>query len=348
MLDFRELMMGKTHIVGASDQVHACLKRSQTMSGMTRFARQAGQTFSEGSIQALDKSGVEDAATMRAQEQPLRLLQASMGHLAGDLNHAFFLRSLDNRPNVQVWPDTQTGSPDSPRLLDLLPESAADTARISAPSICQDEQGAQASCTSANLVHQGISQMAITRALDHPTQPQARRNHHRQAHPGDHLTAFHPNFIGLNVHQVQLTLFDDRLMHLGTMRSCSITPIGYSPLIQAKGMDNGLDRASIREQRYDDDDQFHGFAQSLKHRSPTGTERLFTHPTTIALALAIMDRDRARTSLASCRTRRIRAKCSRRVHWLWCTVLHKHILPAAVTFFNSPPLHRIVGSYPYR
>src|SRR5437763_16691811 len=31
-----------------------------------------------------------------------------------------------------------------------------------------------------------------------------------------------------------------------------------------------------------------------------------------------------------------------RVHWLWCTLLHKHILPETLDFFNSPPLHRLV------
>src|SRR2546425_421293 len=33
-----------------------------------------------------------------------------------------------------------------------------------------------------------------------------------------------------------------------------------------------------------------------------------------------------------------------RVHWLSCTVLHKHILPWTLDFFNSLPLHRLVGS----
>src|SRR5947209_4049477 len=58
-----------------------------------------------------------------------------------------------------------------------------------------------------------------------------------------------------------------------------------------------------------------------------------------------MDDDVALSALASCGTHRIRAKCFRWVHWLWCTVLHKHILPWTLDFFNSLPLHRLVGSY---
>src|SRR5205823_1688172 len=87
------------------------------------------------------------------------------------------------------------------------------------------------------------------------------------------------------------------------------------------------------------------FAQPFKHRCPTATERCFADGTAIALPFAIMDTNIALSSLASCRTRLIRAKCFRRVHWLWCTLLHKHILPGTVTSFNPSSLHRIVGSY---
>ncbi len=76
------LMMGKTEIVTAFDQIHACLQCEQATSGMTGFARQAGQPFPERSIQALDKSGVQDAATMGEQQQCLRL-----GHLTRDLDY---------------------------------------------------------------------------------------------------------------------------------------------------------------------------------------------------------------------------------------------------------------------
>ncbi len=169
--------------------------------------------------------------------------------------------------------------------------------------------------------------------------------HGAQPHPGNHLVSFHSYFIGLNMHQVKLPLLDDLLMDLLAMLSCSVTPGCHRPLIQPEGMHNRLDRASIRQERYHDHNQLHGFAQPLKHRSLTGAERLFADRTAIALSFAIMDRDLARTSLASCRTHRIRAKYVRRVHWLGCTFLHKHIMPGTVTFFNSFSLHRVMGSY---
>jgi hypothetical protein len=46
------------------------------------------------------------------------------------------------------------------------------------------------------------------------------------------------------------------------------------------------------------------------------TKGLFADLTAIALALAIMDRDVARSDLASCRTRFVWAELVRRVHWL--------------------------------
>src|SRR5207244_4792897 len=69
MRGFAQLMMGKTEIVGTSDQIHPRLKRSQATGSMAGFARQAGQPFAEGSIQALDKSRVEDAASLRLHQQ---------------------------------------------------------------------------------------------------------------------------------------------------------------------------------------------------------------------------------------------------------------------------------------
>ena len=130
MRGFAQLMMRKTEIVGASDQKHPCLKRLEATGRMARFARQAGQPFPEGSIQALDKSRVEAHATMREQKQLLCLSQQAMGHPSRDLDDPLFLGPLDDRANVQLWPDVQAGSPWSLRLLDLLSERSADTIRV--------------------------------------------------------------------------------------------------------------------------------------------------------------------------------------------------------------------------
>ena len=105
MLGFAQLMMGKTEIVAPSDQIHPRLKGSEATGRMAGFARQAGQPFPESSIQALDKSGVEDHATLREQKQFLCLGHQAMGHPSRDLDDPLFLGPLDHRPNGPVFPD---------------------------------------------------------------------------------------------------------------------------------------------------------------------------------------------------------------------------------------------------
>jgi hypothetical protein len=130
MQRFAQLMMHKTEVVAASNQIHARLKRSETMSGMTRFARQAGQPFSKGGIQAFDTSRIEGRASLRTLEQLFCLLQHPMGHLSRDLNQPFVLRVLDDRANVQLRPDLQARPPNSLGRLDLLTERPADAPRV--------------------------------------------------------------------------------------------------------------------------------------------------------------------------------------------------------------------------
>ena len=321
MRGFAQFMMRKTEIVGASDQIHPRLKRSKATGCMAGFARQAGQPLPEGSIQALNKSRVEAHATMREQKQLLCLGQQAMGHPSRDLDDPLFLRPFDHRANIQLWPDLQAGSPSSLGLLDFLSERSADTVGIGRPAICQDEQGSQGLGRSTNLGHQEVCQAAISRPLHDPCHPQACRNHHGQSHPRYHFTSFHSNFIGLNVHQVQLPLFNDLLVHLLTMGSRSIAPVRYGSFIQTKGMHNGLDWASIGQERHDHHDEVSGFTQALKHRSPMDAEGVFADLTAITLPSAIMNDDMALFSLASCGTRLIGAKLVRRVHRL-CRCLH--------------------------
>ena len=130
MFGLAQLMMRKTEIVAASDQIHPRLKRSQATGSMAGFARQAGQAFPQGSIQALDKSRVEAYATMREQKQLLCLGQQAMGYPSGDLDDPLFLRPLDHRANVQLGPDLQTRSPNSTGLLDLLAERSPNTVGV--------------------------------------------------------------------------------------------------------------------------------------------------------------------------------------------------------------------------
>src|SRR5215472_10344952 len=86
-----QFVMHHTPVVDTSDEIHARLKRFQPMGSMTAAARQGGQTLAEGSIQPLDKGGVEHASTLRLGQKFLSALQRSLRHASRDLDDAFLL-----------------------------------------------------------------------------------------------------------------------------------------------------------------------------------------------------------------------------------------------------------------
>lgn len=83
------------------------------------------------------------------------------------------------------------------------------------------------------------------------------------------------------------------------------------------------------------DNQVFWLAQALQHGSSSRANGLLTPATAIALPLAIVDADIALSDLASCRTRFMRAKCVRRIHWFW-DCLHSHSMPMNAPSFQVP------------
>ncbi len=59
MLGLTQFVMGQTEIVGAANQVHARVQSVQARSCVPTFARQTGESLTEGSIQAFNKSGIQ-------------------------------------------------------------------------------------------------------------------------------------------------------------------------------------------------------------------------------------------------------------------------------------------------
>ena len=67
--------------------------------------------------------------------------------------------------------------------------------------------------------------------------------------------------------------------------------------------------------------------------------------TPLALPLAIMHANVARSHFSSCQTRRIRAKLFRRVHWLLLLLFHAYSMPMNACFFKPLPFHQLMGFY---
>jgi hypothetical protein len=146
--------------------------------------------------------------------------------------------------------------------------------------------------------------------------------------------------------EIQTRLLSHDLMKLLAVPPSPITPTGDGSLIESEGVDNGLNRSPIREQRNHDDNEIRWLAQPFYHSSTPLAKRVTTTSTAIALPLAIMDANIALSDLASCGTRQVWAKLSGRLHRLAFGVLHIHPMPWTVAFFKSPLLfHRLVGLY---
>ena len=108
--------------------------------------------------------------------------------------------------------------------------------------------------------------------------------------------------------QIQLSLQNVFIMHFVTVRSCSLLPPRHCSFIQVERVDNGLGRATIGKQRHNDDNELLRFAQTFKHRSLVGIERLPTRLAFVSLAFLPMTDDVAHSDFPSCRTVQILLK----------------------------------------
>jgi hypothetical protein len=114
--------------------------------------------------------------------------------------------------------------------------------------------------TAFDHLEQRICQMTIPAQTYHAPQPQARRNHHRQTDPWDHLPSFPSDLIRLHVLEIELASHDLILMKPLAMPARSLLPPGYRSFIHLQRMNDGLHGTSIGQQRHHDHDQFFWFA----------------------------------------------------------------------------------------
>ena len=104
---FVECLMETAKVVGAPNQVHACLKRLESLSGMATLARQRCKPFSHGPIEPLDVGGVEHLPASRTLQEAHRLHYRPMTHLTKHPREMFVDRLFDHRSNVQARTDLQ-------------------------------------------------------------------------------------------------------------------------------------------------------------------------------------------------------------------------------------------------
>src|SRR6478672_7993213 len=120
--------------------------------------------------------------------------------------------------------------------------------------------------------------------------------------------AFHADFVGLHMLQVERCLHHRCFMHLLTVLSCSFLPSRYGALIQPECVHNRLPRTPGAEQGADHHDQLFCLAQALKHGPLMRAEGLSARPAFLSLALFSMTHQVACPDFPSCRTLLIGAK----------------------------------------
>ena len=178
--------------------------------------------------------------------------------------------------------------------------------------------------------------MGITSLTYDTCKPKEAGNHQSQSHPDDHPSCFHPNFVGLNMHCLELSLFKESMIDTLALLARTISPRGYRAFIQTIGLHNGLDRTPKGYEVTTITTNSVDVRNTRKHRSATKTKGSTTGATPVALSFAIVNCNVALSDLASCGTRHVRAKLVRRFHRLCCVVLHRHILPGFTLFSRLP------------
>ena len=335
--------MDHAKVIDTADQIHACLQRLQPMSGIPTAPGQGGQTLAERGIQSFNKRGIEHTSSVRLCQEFLGPVECSLGHASSDLDDPLVPSVFDDGGDQKLRPRLQGGSSSANGALDLFAKRAPNTAGIGSPAIGANQKWSQRLAARSDLPQQPISQASISAEAESSCKPQAGRNHHGQAHPGDHLSPFDSDLIGLNMDQVKSSLLDYCLMQPLAVIPGSISPPRHGSLIESKGVDNRLDRTAIREQGNHHHNELRWLAQPFHHGSTPGTKRVTAAATAIALPLAIMDANVALPDLASCRTRLVWAKLSGRVHWLFCCLLHTPTMPRTVAFFKMASLFHRLG-----
>ncbi len=208
--------MDHAKVIDTADQIHACLQRLQPMSGIPTAPGQGGQTLAERGIQSFNKRGIEHTSSVRLCQEFLGPVECSLGHASSDLDDPLVPSVFDDGGDQKLRPRLQGGSSSANGALDLFAKRAPNTAGIGSPAIGANQKWSQRLAARSDLPQQPISQASISAEAESSCKPQAGRNHHGQAHPGDHLSPFNgmitndkfcmSRFVRLRLGQWQLPL----------------------------------------------------------------------------------------------------------------------------------------------
>jgi hypothetical protein len=327
-------MMKITEIVKGSHDKHTGVQQFGLMSQTARATGEPSQALAEGGIEPFNEGGVNHAAALTGVQQtvnqslrPLHNPPTKVKGMAGTVLH--------HLNNHNVWPLDQGGSSwPTPPPWQRGAERTFERPRIARQSIHRQQQRTTQGAR-PNLVRQVLNQAFITSWTNDTPDPEASRYHDGQCHP-DHATPnFHPNLIGLYLHQIQFALTDHMGVNRFTVDTRTLPPAFDRPFIKAIRRYDRRDRTAIRQQHQHQHHQLGGGPQAIKDRPVTRREGFVTLIATIPPFCLTMDMNVPRTDFPSCGTRQLGAKYLSWVHLASSfDCLIKESLPVNPFFFN--------------
>jgi hypothetical protein len=144
-------MMDHAKVVDTADEIHAGLKRLQSMSGIPTASGQGGQAFAERGIQAEGKGGIEHASPCRECQEFLGSFERSLCHGSSDLDNTLVPSVFDDGGEQKLRPPLERGSSSATCAFDLFAKRAPNTAGIGRPAIGADQNRPQRLATRSDL-----------------------------------------------------------------------------------------------------------------------------------------------------------------------------------------------------
>ncbi len=304
--------MRPAEVVGAPDQIHPRGQGLHLVGDGPTPPHQRGERAPEGRIEPFDVGGVDPVPrARRLQDRRDRV----RGPLHDALRHADappLRAALDHLAEQEARRQHQPG-PAAPPRVDRRAEHPPEGRDGAGQAIDTDEEVPPAGA-GPDLLPQAGDEDPIPVRADRPAQPQAGWDGQRQGHPDPLAHALHPQFIGLDVLQIAVSLLHQVCVHLLAVAPRPGEPPGHRAFIQAKRGDNSLRRAALAQQGEHHRHQVGRAAQPVEGRARRGRKGAPARVTHIPVFRLAMHPDVALPHLASGRAVHVVTELLPRVH----------------------------------
>lgn len=336
----------RAEVVDATDKIHPRLQ-GLTLSG--QGPRASGQTVNataKRSVDSLNEGGVNLPFALRPLDHLRDRFFCSLINLPCHANDAMAFILLDHLRDQNVGPfDEATSSCFLARF--FLAKDILDDGRITRQAIgAKENRPAQGRGAAFDARDQIFDQSSIPMLTDFSAQPQTGRDHHRHPHPDDCALKFDPKLITLDLTQWPRPL-DQMLMHGLRMPAASFKPVPHRSLIQTKGEDDRLDRATVGEQFHYQRQEIRALAQTIKDRPGSGAKTHLALAANVAPIFLGMYANIAFSDLSSGGTLKVGTKCGFWGQWRFFFLTHhKEKRRLTSDFFQRAIRPRLNGELP--